>query len=284
MRKKIIPILIIMLMTVSTVLPVLGTPIRSGSSGKKDSATSGTSAVNLDVAITTDYVNGYDDHGLRIREFNLTKDVYAYFQISSTDVNGLYLTQKWWYNNGTGLKFEWSYSMTVDGHYTGYAVWTWWAIGKDYGKGIGYIEFLVNNVTLGSTNYYSDGGNSPPTTPTITGNTSGNKKTPYTYNFTGSDPDGFKVSYYVDWGDNTTANWTTFTASNVPIKLTHTWTTKGTYTIKCKVKDLIETESDWGTLSVTMPCSYETPKLPFFELFFQRFPNAFPVLRQLFGY
>jgi hypothetical protein len=284
MRKKIIPILIITLMTVSTALPVLGTPTSYGSSGKKNSTTSGISAVNLDVAITTDYVNAYDDHGYQVREFNLNQDVYAYFQISSTDVNGLYLTQKWWYDNGTGLKFKWSYSNTINGHYTGYAGWTWWAIGKDYGKGIGYMELLVNNVTLGYTNYYSDGGNSPPNTPTITGNTSGNIKTPYTYTFTGADPDGFKVSYYVDWGDNTTINWTIFTASNVPIKLVHTWAAKGTYTIKCKVKDLIETESNWGTLSITMPCSVKVPASPIWEKLFQRFPHAFPILRQMLGY
>lgn len=273
-----------MLLITSTVVPVLATPTTYGCSGNKVNKTSWPSDVNLDVAITTDYVNGYDDHGLRIREFNLTQDVYAYFQISAPDTNGLYLTQKWWYDNGTGLKFEWSYSMVATGHYTGYAVWTWWAIGGDYGKGIGRIEFLVNNVSFGYTNYYSDGGNSPPTTPTITGNTSGKAGTSYQYTFIGTDPDGFKISYYVDWGDNTFTNWTTPTASGAPVKLAHTWTAKGDYTIKCKVKDLIETESDWETLTISMPCSYDRPVTQVLKLLFHQFPYAFSVLRHLLRY
>ena len=76
------------------------------------------------------------------------------------------------------------------------------------------------------------------------------------YTFMTTDPDGFEVSYLVDWGDNTTTEWTAFSDSGNAIKLSHTWTAKGDYTIKCKAKDRIEKESDWGTLSVSMPCSY----------------------------
>ncbi len=58
----------------------------------------------------------------------------------------------------------------------------------------------------------------------------------------------------------------------------HTWNKKGTYTIKAKARDSHEQESDWGTLSVTMP--YE-PQFPFIQWLFERFPNAFPILRFL---
>ncbi len=67
MKKKIILFVVVTLMIAGTVLPVLATPTSYGSSGENDSTASGTSAVNLDVAITTDWVNGWQDHGLRIR-------------------------------------------------------------------------------------------------------------------------------------------------------------------------------------------------------------------------
>ena len=43
-------------------------------------------------------------------------------------------------------------------------------------------------------------------------------------------------------------------------------------------------ESDWATLTVTMPYSYIKPFPQLFGKLFQRFPNAFPLLRQLMGY
>ena len=253
MKKKIILFVVVTLMIAGTVLPVLATPTSYGSSGENDSAASGTSAVNLDVAITTDWVNGWQDHGLRIREFALNGSVWAYCEISSDDLYGLYFTQKWWYDNGTGLEFKWDWSWTIEEHWTSSATWSWWQIGLDYGKGIGVIETLVDNVSLGYSNWFSVGGNTKPTTPTITGEANGKVDTSYEYTFMTIDPDGFEVSYFVDWGDNTTTEWTAFSDSGTAIKLSHTWTAKGDYTIKCKAKDRIEKESDWETLSVSMP-------------------------------
>jgi hypothetical protein len=63
----------------------------------------------------------------------------------------------------------------------------------------------------------------------------------------------------------------------------HIWTTKGSFTIKVKAKDIYGNESDWGTLPVTMPLSYEPPHFQFLTWLFDRFPNAFPILRHLLG-
>ncbi|MBE3121902.1 MAG: hypothetical protein IMZ53_11800, partial [Thermoplasmata archaeon] len=62
------------------------------------------------------------------------------------------------------------------------------------------------------------------------------------------------------------------------------WSNKGSFTIKVKAKDTSGLESNWGTLSVTMPLSYEPSLFRFLVLLVERFPNAFPILRQLVGY
>jgi hypothetical protein len=283
MKTKILPGVVITLMLATAVVPVLGGTANIGTAGQKQQTSTMGRAVNLTVAITTDWVNGWQDHGLRVREFPLDGKVWAYSEIAAPDLYGLYFTQVWWYDNGTGLENKWSWGWQITEHWTSSASWSWWQIGLDYGKGQGFIETLVDNVSVGISNYYAMG-NTKPNAPTITGDTSGKIKQPHTYNLTATDPDGFNVSYFVDWGDNTTTDWTTFTPSGVTIQLTHTWTKKGDYTIKCKVKDRALNESAWTTLAVKMPYSNIIPRTPFLERLFERFPNAFPILQYLLGY
>jgi PKD repeat protein len=126
--------------------------------------------------------------------------------------------------------------------------------------------------------------NSPPGAPTITGETSGKAGKKYTYTFTAVDPDGNDVSYYIDWGDNSTSGWIGPYSSGDPVNQSHTWTTKGSYTIKAKAKDSHGNESEWGTLLVSMPLSYEQPQFRFVAWLFERFPHAFPLLRHLLGW
>ena len=124
--------------------------------------------------------------------------------------------------------------------------------------------------------------NNPPNTPTITGETNGTIQTSYDYTIQTTDPDQNDVQYYIDWGDNTNTI-TGLYESGEEIIVSHTWNTKGTYSVKVKAIDEYYAESDWATLTVTMPCSYNKPILQFLELLFQRFPHAFPILRQLLG-
>ncbi len=95
--------------------------------------------------------------------------------------------------------------------------------------------------------------NSPPNAPYITGPTSGKAGLSYAYNISSTDPDGDNVSYYVDWGDNTSSGWLGPYGSGEMVTLSHTWSQKGTYTIRAKTKDIYDEESDWTTLPVTMP-------------------------------
>jgi outer membrane protein assembly factor BamB len=92
-----------------------------------------------------------------------------------------------------------------------------------------------------------------PLKPAISGPSSGKPGTSYTYSFTSIDPDEEQVSYYIDWDDGNITDWTSYQTSGEPYSESHTWTTKDTYTIKAKAKDTDGYESDWGTLTVSIP-------------------------------
>ena len=144
-------------------------------------------------------------------------------------------------------------------------------------------------VYIGSTNDRSKGylhafgpveSNSPPGTPTITGTINGTIGEEYWYRIISVDPDNNPVTCSIDWGDGSAVESQDF-ASDELGWAGHTYTKRGTYTIKAKARDTLGEESDWGTLSVTMPISFNYPLLKFLELLFERFPNAFPLLRYL---
>lgn len=279
--KKIIPILVMMLMIAGTALPVLGSIEQYEGSGQNNSKLVNRE-LTLDVAITTDWVIDWQNHGLRIKEFPLDGEVWAYHEISSDDLFGLYFEQIWWYDNGTGLENKWSWAWTINEHWTSSATWSWWQIGLDYGKGVGIVECRIDNVSLGYTNWYAID-NTQPTKPTIDGEVEGQIEVEYEYTLAAIEPDGHDISYYVDWGDETNSGWTDFVASGTEETLTHTWMEEGDYIIQCKVKDLFDNESEWETLEITMPVSQQTTSYPILERIVARFPNAFPILQRILG-
>jgi outer membrane protein assembly factor BamB len=126
--------------------------------------------------------------------------------------------------------------------------------------------------------------NQPPNPPTITGPAKGKIKVATEYNFTAVDPEGDDVHYLIDWGDSTNNSWIGPYPSGDLIAKSHIWSKKGKYTIKAKAVDTFGNSSDWGTLQVSMPLTYERPHLRFIDLLFDRFPHAFPLLRILLGY
>jgi hypothetical protein len=130
--------------------------------------------------------------------------------------------------------------------------------------------------------YGFNNNNNPPNTPTITGEINGKIKTSYYYRIQTTDPNQNNVQYCVDWGDDTNVT-TDFYESGKQISISHTWITEGTYMVKVKAVDEYGAESDWATLTVTMPCSYIIPFMPFWLKLLERFPNAFPILRYLLG-
>jgi len=125
--------------------------------------------------------------------------------------------------------------------------------------------------------------NTVPDTPTIAGTTHGKIRTLYTFTFTTTDPNQDNVTYQINWGDNTYQTTGSY-RSGEEAKITHIWGIKGTYNIKARAIDGHGAQSDWATLSVTLPCSNNIPMDSFWAKLFERFPHAFPLLRHLLGY
>jgi hypothetical protein len=68
------------------------------------------------------------------------------------------------------------------------------------------------------------------------------------------------------------------------VTLEKTWLVKGNYTVRVKAQDRYGAKSEWAILQVTMPISSALPGHGFWEWLFERFPNAFSILRHLLGY
>jgi hypothetical protein len=98
--------------------------------------------------------------------------------------------------------------------------------------------------------------NNSPTPPIITGQVNGKMNIEYEYKFVSTDQDKDEISYFIDWGDNTSTGWTRALPSGEYYNSSHTWSEKDSYTIKAKAKDINGGESDWATFDVSMPKIY----------------------------
>jgi plastocyanin len=113
--------------------------------------------------------------------------------------------------------------------------------------------------------------NTAPNTPSIEGPTQAQKGEPIEYTFTSTDDQGDQITYHIDWDDGNTQESTITTIS-------HTYTKKGTYTLRCKAIDEHGEESQWGTMEISMPKT----KLTWFEQSWLReFITHFPILNQI---
>ena len=124
--------------------------------------------------------------------------------------------------------------------------------------------------------------NTAPNLPDISGPEKVKPGIAYKYTITATDPDSDMVFGYIVWGDDTTTDWIGPYNSGETFFVNHVWGVKGTYTVKVKVKDEHSVESDWATLEVKVPTSLGVTN-PFLHWLFEQYPNAFPILRHLFG-
>ena len=166
--------------------------------------------------------------------------------------------------NGNTLIVNYNNHNVIEVNTTGDIVWI-------YQDGLGNpndIEFIPN---------YSD-----PLTPTITGPANGVVNVPLPYIARGFDPNGNYIWYWIDWDDGSNTGWIGPYVEGTPtIPQTHKWTSPATYTIKVKIKDVCASESDWGTLQVTIPRSKEISS-PIIQ-FLHNHPNLFPLMQKLLG-
>lgn len=100
--------------------------------------------------------------------------------------------------------------------------------------------------------------NVAPEIPDISGKTNIAVNTEYEYTFESTDDNGDDVYYYVSWGDGSSSDWMGPYASGEPVVLTHTWASKGDFTIQAKAKDPFDEESSWGSLEISVPLSHST--------------------------
>jgi len=116
-----------------------------------------------------------------------------------------------------------------------------------------YPEDGTTNVPIDVVLSWTGGEDNPPDPPTINGSTSGKVGVEYQYDFSLSDPDDDLMYLRVDWGNGTPGPWQGPYDSDTIVRLNHTWNEKGTYTIRAQAKDIYDVESEWSTLTVTMP-------------------------------
>ncbi len=80
--------------------------------------------------------------------------------------------------------------------------------------------------------------NNPPNKPSKpSGLSTGRIGTTYTYSSNAIDPDGDKVMYLFDWDDGTDSGWLGPYNSGEIVVASHTWTIKGSFSIKVKARD-----------------------------------------------
>jgi hypothetical protein len=120
--------------------------------------------------------------------------------------------------------------------------------------------------------------NEPPGTPTISGETNGWAGKKYVYGFSAVDSDNNPIQFYIDWGDGN-EGWTSERASGEICYFGHTWSERDEYTIRCKAKDVMGEESDWGELTVSMPRNRAVHNTLFLQFFEQ-----FPILQKILCY
>jgi len=127
--------------------------------------------------------------------------------------------------------------------------------------------------------------NTAPGAPSITGPNSGKPKTEYDYTLNSIDLEADDIYYYIDWGDETFQDWDGPHPSMMDVVFSHAWDKEGTYKIKAKAKDDYNSESNWSEYEVSIPRSKKFDfKFNLLDCLFERFANAFPLLRYLIGF
>ncbi len=139
--------------------------------------------------------------------------------------------------------------------------------------------------TAGLVWHFTTEENNPPSASTITGETNGKAGVEYTYCIINvTDPDGDDIWANFSWGDGSYSGWIGPNTSGEDICASHAWE-RGTYAIKAKLKDEWGLESAWSdSFPITMPKNkLFIFNLPLLNWLFDRFPNAFPILRYILG-
>ncbi|UCF49470.1 MAG: PKD domain-containing protein [Thermoplasmatales archaeon] len=183
----------------------------------------------------------------------------------SGDYNGEIVSYSWDFGDGTGEgKVVYHKYCEVGTYRVGLEVWDNEGRKGSYHK---TVDVLIANI--------------PPTLD-IYGPNHGKPGVTYDYVFINTDPDKDDLMFYIKWGDNSISPWIGPLAYGESIIASHDWSEVGTYVINTTLKDFCG-EWDGSTLEVNIPRARPTYN-PLLIQLFERFPNAFPILRQLLGF
>jgi eukaryotic-like serine/threonine-protein kinase len=102
-------------------------------------------------------------------------------------------------------------------------------------------------VATDDTSVFIEVPNSPPASPEVSGIGVGKRDVLYEYNISSTDVNNDSVSYFVDWGDNSTTGWIGPYLSGNVVMQSHSWSAKGSYLVTAKAKDMHGAVSNWST-------------------------------------
>jgi hypothetical protein len=124
--------------------------------------------------------------------------------------------------------------------------------------------------------------NQAPENPIIKGPTKIRPQKEYLFTISTTDPDDHDIYLSIDWGDGNGAVGLGPYSSGQEVPFKHSWSFKGTYTIKVRATDTAGGESDWTTLDISVSLSrFRSLNYQILLEFLQKFPNAFPILRYI---
>jgi hypothetical protein len=113
------------------------------------------------------------------------------------------------------------------------------------------------------------------------GSTTGKINEEHIFTTVTSDPDGDKIYYLFDWGNEDYSGWLGPYNSGEIVEASYIWTDKGDYEIKVKAKDEHGVQSEW---SDPLPISMAKIKISFRNLipkFYNQFPILFSILQKI---
>ena len=120
-----------------------------------------------------------------------------------------------------------------------------------------------------------------PNAPTITGESEGRPVISYDYTFSAVDPNDDDVFYQIYWGNGEDLNWIGPFDSGEEVVVDFTYYWEGTFRILARAKDVNDIYGPWSELEVTMPVNQQSYSFPLLQRLLERFPNMFPILRNL---
>jgi hypothetical protein len=129
------------------------------------------------------------------------------------------------------------------------------------------------------------GESTPPEKPQKpSGPTSGKTGKELTFTSSTNDVDQDEIYYLFDWGDEEFSQWIGPKNSGQEVTATHKWDSEGAFSVRVKAKDEHGVMSEWSDpLTITMPknIAINRPFLQFLQNFFEKHPNAFPILQAI---